>query len=219
MPVLNRLNCCCCKKLTILENMPDLARINCSECISLNTFPMLNNIRELNCNNCINIEAIPFLAKLTKLYCNACPKIKNIYIADGVKEIHCNNCDMLTTIFTTILNVIEPENKSGKSANVTKLKILQCSESRLLTFIPDGKSLEKICCKNCPWLECKQNTDFKNNLNKLVKAQNIIRRFLKRKYIKNYLQSEAFVAWYYGPYMPGGKKAKKELENIISDLS
>ena len=120
----------------------------------------------------------------------------------SLEQLYCWECTGLTTL--------------PALPSLIKLDCFRCIR---LTTLPVLPSLIKIYCSKCPWLDHPENPDFKKNLRTLTKAQNIIRRFLKRKYIKNYLQSEAFVAWYYNPSVAGGKKAKQELENIITDLS
>ena len=82
-------------------------------------------------------------------------------------------------------------------------------------MVENMPALTDYFCKWSPWINnSKYNIKFEKNLQYLRQLQQYIKKYLKRKHIKEYLQSEAFVAWYYAPNMPGGKKAKKELENL-----
>ena len=84
--------------------------------------------------------------------------------------------------------------------------------------IPTVSKLKILECDDCPWLNAPENNDYKYNIKKLTKLQKISRKFILRKGIKNYLQSEAFAAWYYKPDMMGGKKVRKDIEAFISSM-
>ena len=160
------------------------------------------DIKNINCNGCTELKEIPIVLGLEELDCSDCTGLITLPILPSLKKLYCYLCAGLTTLPV-----------------MPSLKELDCPRCTGLTTLPVMPSLKELHCYKCPWLDHPENPDFKKNLRTLTKAQNIIRRFLKRKYIKNYLQSEAFVAWYYNPSVAGGKKAKQELENIITDLS
>ena len=179
-----------------------MEELNCRRCNNLTVIPTLPNLVELDCTFSKSLVSIPALPKLIQLWCNGCTNLAFIPSLPKLKIIVCEGCINLTSI------PVLP--------NITYIDCYGCIKLISVGIIYNFAYFQ---CTKCPWLNRPENPDFKNNLNKLIKAQKIIRRFLKRQYIKQYLQSEAFVTWWYSPFVAGGKKAKQEIEKLLSDLS
>ena len=182
------------------KNIPDIETINCSGCTELKEIPVIPSLKYLYCNECTALTTFPALPNLALLVCYECTGLIALPVLPRLRELHCYGCTGLTIL-----------------AGLPNLKDLNCGGCIRLIILPVLPRLEYIYCNGCTWLDHPKNPDFKNNFNKLTKAQNITRRFLRRLHIKNYLQAEAFVAWWYSPLISGGKKAKKEIEKLLTD--
>ena len=240
IPGLKHLICTGCEKLKRISNITSLIILDCSWCDNLTEIPALPNLESLDCWCCDNITNILNFPQLKKLYCGSCnnlayiypsrhlcelnciscPNLINIPIVASLKELVCSYCPKLTEI-PALLNLEILECASINIKGIPHLPILKniiVDNCRFITDINNNSQDLIIYCNNCPWLDHPQNIDYKNNINKLIQLQKSIKNFLRRKHIKEYLQSEAFVAWYYSPNMPGGRKAKKEIEKIINNV-
>ena len=69
---------------------------------------------------------------------------------------------------------------------------------------------------NCPWLDIKENKDYKQNIDSLVKCQGIFKRqILARRMLK--LAPKLVPIWWH-PDCKGGFHRKKKLNSFIDNL-
>ena len=171
---------------------------NVVDCPLIKKLPDFIEYFGINVSNCTNLEELPKNIG-SFLLCTNCPKITIIKDQDNTTLIACDNCENLKEI-----------------KNCPRLTDICCENCRMLIFEPDDAC--GVECDGSPWVKHLRNPEYKNNINKLVKAQRLIKYFLSKRRIKNYLQSEAFCSWWYKPNVTGGKKAKEELEKFVENL-
>jgi hypothetical protein len=98
--------------------------------------------------------------------------------------------------------------------NIVGLKILDCSDNRLLTSIPNIDGLETLYCSNCPWIN--NNKDYINNIAKLTILQKWFKRtLLVKRIIKRSMQ---IVPYWWAPNAHGGYFHKLGMLGILSNI-
>ena len=214
IPGLERLRCENCPNLRSIPVIPGLKVLVLARCFALEEIPFIPGLERLECLLCPQFEEIPAISSLQKLNCYMCKNLKNIPFLPNLKELYCSGCVKITELpELSSLDVLHcpPNIKKIPPNNFTFINCYSCPQ---LICTPETK---KIWIDNhTPWVNHQGNTEYKNNIIKLIRLQQVIRKYFLRKGIKNYLQSEAFVAWWYDPTVTGGKKAKQEIEKLLT---
>ncbi len=195
---LDDLNVCYSLTDHISPDFINLKTLACGGCTMLTSIPKIHGLQKLCCAECHNLTKIPHIDELQKLECFRCPNLVTIPYIEGLQELNCSDCPSLTNI-----PIIEG------------LQQLICYDCRLLTNIPFIENLQMIVCYNCPWLNVK-NTDFDNNIVKLVKLQQWIKRILLSKKLKKIIPQ--LVPLYYHPDAKGGYLDKKYIYEFITKI-
>ena len=196
---LETLWCFNCPSLTSLDlrNNINLPTLQCSYCTSLTSLDLRNNINltRLYCHSCTSLTSLDLRnnINLTRLYCHSCTSLTSLDLRNNknLSILYCHSC-----IFLTSLDL----------RNNKKLETLGCSSCTSLTSLNLPKGYHgDINYSNCPWII--QNTEFSNNLQKLIKLQKWYRKLVLIKYMK----SKQFIEWVYAPNNIGGSLYKKWL--------
>ena len=88
---------------------------------------------------------------------------------------------------------------------------LDCSGCTPLTSLPELPNATSLNCRDCVWLNHSSNSKYTINISRLTHLQRWYRRMLWCRY----LASKEFTEWCYHPDNIGGKRAKKDILNIL----
>jgi len=157
---------------------------------------------KIDCSRCPLLQSIPLLPNLTELYCSRCPLIQSIPDLPKLTHLFCYRCPLLQSI-----------------PLLPKLTILSCSRCPLLRSIPPLPKISLLHCSGCPWLNNQENSDYKDNIEKLVKLQRRAKKTIKYSRFIKYIYSRSFTEWFFHPDGPGGKIHIKQIEKFYKGLS
>jgi len=205
---LKELHCDNCTSLTSLDlrDNINLTELYCSECTSLTNLDLRNNINLeiLQCFSCKSLTSLDLRSNinLKMLLCSYCTSLTSIDLrsySEGVTSFGCVNLITFGCSYCTSLTSLDLRS----NINLIELDCFYCTS---LTSLDLPKEYDGYMDRsNCPWII--QNTEFSNNLQRLIKLQRWYRKLVLIKYMK----SKQFIEWVYAPNNIGGSLYKKWL--------
>ncbi len=131
---------------------------------------------------------------MKRLECSG-TNLAEIPMIPGLKELQCSSCTNLTAIPT-----------------IYSLQTLICPYCTRLTEIPIIPGLHHLHCYKCPWVS--QNSDFADNIKKLIFLQKKLRRLYAGKKLE--ALSPQISEIYYSPGHKGYQLAKRSFYSASS---
>jgi Leucine-rich repeat (LRR) protein len=161
-----------------LENCTGLQELYCHGCTSLRFLgslpssapakPSVVGLTSLSLEN--RTELRPWGA-LWELSCSGCTSLTSLPLENctGLQVLSCGGCTSLTNL---------------SLENCTGLQYLDCSGCTSLTSLPleNCTRLHELDCDDCPWIPL-QNSEYEDNLRKLIFLQLSRRRTRTRKFL------------------------------------
>jgi hypothetical protein len=141
VPNLKILRCGGCRNLKRIDDIEGLEQITAITCGDLFYLPRIQSLKHLTINVCIKIKQIPFYPKLVSLRCGGCFLIKDFCSFPELQTMCCYNTEIRTL------------------PRMDKLKTLDVSYCRKLTFLPEFPEIEQMNIVGCDSIFYIQNLD------------------------------------------------------------